>query len=273
MILLLKFADELGNPRKEDEFLACSTYNFLTLLTANTCQRDITNKTTLMICKPRTQQIKRLLWTPVLGLLLAAGLTGKAVGAGVEHIIHISVDGLRSDAVTTLGRELAPNFYRLRDEGAFTDNARTDPESARTLPNHASEITGRGVTGKTGHGWFINSDPGAPYTLHLSKGLQNRSDDMPYISSVFDVVHDTGLSTALYANKEKFAVFGRSWDGINGAEDKVGTDNGRNKIDTYFFDSEMATVARKFIAGMGNLNYNYALLHLREPDSTGHRLS
>lgn len=223
-----------------------------------------------MIWNAGTQHIKQLLWIAVQVLLLAATLTGMASGAGVEHIIHISVDGLRSDAVTTLGRELAPNFYRLRDEGAFTDNARTDPEIAMTLPNHASEITGRGVTGKTGHGWFINGDPGAPYTLHLFKGLQNRFDDTPYITSVFDVVHDIGLSTALYANKEKFAVFDRSWDGTNGATDKVGTDNGRNKIDTYFFDGDMATVARTFIAGMGNLNYNYALLHLRQPDSTGH---
>jgi hypothetical protein len=223
-----------------------------------------------MIWNTEIQNVKQILWTVASVLLIAAILSRMASESSVEHIIQISVDGLRSDAVTTLGRELAPNFYRLRDEGSFTDNARTDPKFANTLPNHASQLTGRCVTGETGHGWTINNDPGAPFTLHLFKALQSSFADQPYIASVFDVVHDHGLSTALYANKKKFTIFDRSWNGINGAEDRVGSDKGRDKIDTYFFDGDMATVARTFIAGMGNSNYNYALLHLRQPDSTGH---
>lgn len=224
----------------------------------------------ITIWNNEAQYIKQLLGIAVKVLLLSAILTGMVSGNNVEHIIHISVDGLRSDAVTSLGRDLGPNFYRLRDEGAFTDNARTDPVFANTLPNHASQITGRGVTGGSGHGWFINSDPGAPFTLHSFKGLQDLFDDKPYIASVFDVVHDHGLSTALYANEEKFAVFDRSWDGANGAEDNVNTDNGRDKIDTFFFNGDTAIVARTFIVDMGNSNYNYALLHLGQPDSAGH---
>ena len=177
-------------------------------------------------------------------------------------MIHISVDGLRPDAVTTLGPELAPNFFRLRNEGAFTDNARTDPKIANTLPNHASEFTGRGVFGLDGHGWFINDDPGEPITLHLFK--------VSYVTSVFDVAHDFGLSTALYANKEKFSVFDRSWNEINGAKDRTGADDGRDKIDTYFFDADMATIANAFVVDIARSNYHYAFLHLREPDSTGH---
>ncbi len=183
----------------------------------------------------------------------------------IEHVIYISVDGLRPDAVTTLGPERAPNFFRLRDEGAFTDNARTDPKIANTLPNHASEFTGRGVFGLDGHGWFINDDPGPPITLHLFK--------LSYVASVFDVAHDFGLSTSLYANKEKFAVFDRSWNEIHGARDRTGADDGRDKIDTYFFDADMATVASAFVADMARSNYDYAFLHLRAPDSTGHASS
>ena len=246
-----------------------TTYDIYNLNSTKPANENVNNKTPRVIWNTATQHAKQLLWTVVQVLLLAV-LTGTASGADVKHIIHISVDGLRSDAVTTLGRELAPNFYRLRNEGAFTDNARTDPEFANTLPNHASELTGRGVTGENGHMWFINDDPGAPFTLHLAKGLMNLFGGTSYIASVFDVVHDHDLSTALYANKEKFAVFDRSWDGTNGAEDTIGTNNGRDKIDTYFFAGDMATVAHAFIAGMGNSNYNYALLHLRQPDSTGH---
>jgi len=180
----------------------------------------------------------------------------------VLHLIHISVDGLRPDAITTLGPDRAPNFFRLRDEGAFTDNARTDPELANTLPDHASELTSRPIFGSEGHGWLINVDPGFPSTLHLLKG--------EYVPSVFDVVHDSGFSTALYANKPKFEVFDRTWNELFGSADQTGEDNGRDKIDTAFIDGEMATVAAQFVADMGSSDYTYAFLHFRHPDSQGH---
>lgn len=179
------------------------------------------------------------------------------------HVIHISVDGLHADAINALGLKLAPNFSRLcNEEGASTYNARTDPAIANTLPNHVSQLTGRGVFGDDGHGWFINDDINELVTLHLFK----RS----YVASVFDVVHDAALSTALYANKRKFSVFDRSWNELHGAFDRTGFNNGRDKIDTYFFHDNMDRVVTTFLSDMESSNYNYVLLHLREPDSTGH---
>lgn len=185
-----------------------------------------------------------------------------ATNAQIRHVIHISVDGLIPLAVTTLGPGLAPNFYRLRTEGTFTDNARTDADIANTLPDHASELTGRPVFGSDGHGLFINDDPGNPITLQVIKGS--------YVASVFDAAHDAGLTTALFANKGKFEIFDRSWNELNGAPDRIAPDNGRDKIDTYFFHPDMNVLAGTFIAEMAAQNYNYVLVHLREPDSTGH---
>ena len=52
----------------------------------------------------------------------------------VDHVLHISVGGLRPDVITSLDQSRLPNFFRLRTEGAGTDNARTDELSTSTLP-------------------------------------------------------------------------------------------------------------------------------------------
>ena len=209
------------------------------------------------------------------GLLLSGLDIQVAQAAPIEHVIHISVDGLHPAAIPTLisqgrsqGQDFVPNFSRLRTQGAFTDNARTDPEVAYTLPNHASQLTGRHISGDAGHGWALNEDPGEPWTLHLSKALQTRQ--LSYIASVFDIVHDNGLSTALYANFGGFRIFDRSWNDRSGARDLLPPDNGRDKLDTFFADDDMATVASAFVNDVALRNYTYAFLHVKEPDLTGH---
>lgn len=179
-----------------------------------------------------------------------------------QYVIHISVDGLRSDAVTRQTPRDLPNFYRLRTEGAHTDNARTDYHYSNTLPNHTSQLTGRGVRGSNGHNWTKNSDPEPGQTLHSNKG--------EYVASVFDVAHDNGLSTALYTGKSKFVIFDRSYDEQNGAEDLVGDDNGRDKIDHFVYEQDSEVLVEQFVGEMAQNPYNYAFLHLRDPDHVGH---
>ncbi len=183
-------------------------------------------------------------------------------GQTAEYVIHVSVDGLRSDAVTILGHTKAPNFYRLRAEGAFTDNARTDVDYLGTLPNHITQLTGRGVKGPRGHNYGDNRFPPLLRTLHSNKGT--------YVASVFDVVHDHGLSTALFTSKEKFQIIRQSYDGIHGAEDRIGTDNGRNKIDRYHYQEDTEVLVEEYIAAMRSEPFRYSFIHLRDPDSAGH---
>ena len=45
--------------------------------------------------------------------------------------------------------------------------------------------------------------------------------------SAWDIVHDRGLTTSLYASKTKFVIFEQSYDSGSGAADTTGADNGQ----------------------------------------------
>ena len=75
------------------------------------------------------------------------------------YVVQISVDGLKPQYLQQLlDAGQAPNFAKLKAEGAWTLNARTDYDWTITLPNHTSMLTGRPVNDKystvgTGHRW------------------------------------------------------------------------------------------------------------------------
>lgn len=182
---------------------------------------------------------------------------------GIEHVIHISVDGLHPAPITTLGVDELPGFYRLRKNGSFTDNARTDGDLAYTFPNHTSQFTGRFVNGEGGHNWLLPDNLGdCNYNLHENKGA--------YVTGVFDVAHDFGLKTAFYTSKSKFRLFEDSWDDDSGAIDMVEPDHGRAKIDSYVFEEDTDELVDVFLDDLEKSRYDYAFLHLRDPDTAGH---
>ena len=211
--------------------------------------------------------------TPDGAKLLLGGLYGKVSELGTPlqtpaqratYVIHISVDALRPDAITTLGPANLPNFYRMRTQGAFTDNARSDYDYTLTLPNHATELTGRGVLGASGHGWSSNLDPLPTQTLASNKGA--------YVAGVFDVTHDNGLRTGAYPGKSKFSLFDTSWNASNGAPDATGANNGTDKIDTYLYLDNTAALVNALATNMTTQPFHYAFIHFRDPDTIGETL-
>jgi hypothetical protein len=199
---------------------------------------------------------------------LAAGPTGVTPAAvagsaddAVNRVVAISVDGLNPTAIQKLGRSGAPNFHRLIREGASTLNARTAREQTRTLPNHTGMLTGRRIDDRRGgHGVTYNSDKRGR-TVHKAAGR--------YVSSVFDVVHDRGGSTALFTSKKKFALYQRTWNS-KGRADKVGRNHGRAKIDRFSVDTNNTRLVAKVTADLRESPRQFTFVHLSLPDDAGH---
>jgi hypothetical protein len=241
-----------------------------------------------MFARPIARLSRRALALLVgLAAIAAFGSLNRAVLEAAEYVIHISVDGLNSGVLQSLiDAGQAPNFKRFEDEGAWTINARADYSFTNTLPNHTTILTGRPVLEPIGlpnapfHNWTSNTIPRRGMTLHQHG----------YIPSVFDVVHDAGLSTALFSSKDKFVLFDQSYDHTSGALPRkvfspkvpdagLGETRlrGRDKIDTFFTEDDgppkfSQTMNDRFIAEMGAHHFNYAFVHYRDADSVGHVL-
>ncbi|MEX0585777.1 MAG: alkaline phosphatase family protein [Pirellulales bacterium] len=194
--------------------------------------------------------------------------------AEIERVVMISVDGLRGDLLANLvhgSPATYPNFTRLEAQGASTYNARTDYTHTETIPDHLSMITSRPVSQPVGqpatvqHG-YENNFPGANDTLH---NAGNPAVD--YIASVFDVVHDHGLGTALYVGKTRMEIMWRSYNAANGGPDTIGADNGRNKIDASLVtNGNGATITTAYLAAATATPPHYSFVHLVDPDTVGH---
>ena len=184
-----------------------------------------------------------------------------------DFLILISVDGLRPDIINKIGNSELGGFYRFREEGVWTDNARTDFHHTNTLPNHSSMMTGRPVTGPSGHGQISNDMPDPDMTLH------NNTGPNIYINSVFDIVHDHGLSTSLYTGKDKFILFDQSYNLKTGSIDIIGENNGRDKIDNYVFlnsDRTAELLIKRFISDMKIKPTVFSFIHIVDTDAIGH---
>lgn len=163
----------------------------------------------------------------------------------VPMVLAISVDGLTPDALDALGTAGVPTFWRLAADGASTFDARAAVEKTTTMPNHTGMLTGRRVSAaRGGHGFTANDDTGEEVV----------DPDGTPVPSVFDTVADAGLSTALFANKDKFAVFDRSWP----------------SIDRYLYRESMAALVAAAARDLVRNRRAFTFLHLAAPDQAGH---
>lgn len=120
--------------------------------------------------------------TPTLPPTITLTPTEAPPSSKIKHVIIISYDGLRGDAV-----EKAPmtNLMSMMQNGSYTLSARTI-NYAVTLPGHASMLSGL-CQSKHGVDWDVTT-----YYKGYSKGVD-----------IFDEAHAAGLKTVMIVNKEK----------------------------------------------------------------------
>jgi hypothetical protein len=193
--------------------------------------------------------------------------------ADAKFAILVSVDGLAPrflEQVINDGR--APNFVKLRSLAAWTHNARTDKTHTYTLPNHTCMLTGLpvqpvpGLESHRAHFYTANTDPAPDATLH-----QLRFPGHTYTPSMFDVAHDHGLTTAMFASKTKFALYSQSYNDA-GEPDTVGADNGTRKIDRVTINTDPAAMVAELVLQLRTLPPHLTFVHLNQPDGAGHSL-
>lgn len=104
--------------------------------------------------------------------------------ARTAHVIVVSIDGLRPDAIAKYG---ATTLQRLMREGSYTLEAQTILPS-KTLPSHVSMLTG---VEPAVHGVTWNTD------------LTDEHGTLP-VPTVFTLARDAGQHTAAFFSKAKF---------------------------------------------------------------------
>lgn len=152
---------------------------------------------------------------------------------GIQHVVIITIDGLRPDALFVAE---APHLDNLIAKGAFSPNAQT-VKISETLPSHASMLSGM-IPEKHGILW------GVPYI-----GWPGMNGP-----TLFSVAHDAGLSTAMVFGKQKlnYLALPNSVDQLLGAD---------------VHDTEIKNWAVEIIqAGLPNVLF----IHFPDTDRVGH---
>jgi hypothetical protein len=205
-----------------------------------------------------------------------------AYEAVVQHAIFISVDGLAAEHLqhsTLMGNAsttVMPNMKKFRDRGLWTT-------IQETLPNHTSMITGRPVERDqlvaTGihHGYTANNTPDWTNCLHNSGNLDGHT--WLYKAGPFDVTDAAGMTSAMYAGKDKFILFDWSYSYRFGG-DVNHTGATTDLLDTFEWtqdtqwntDIDSTQLLAMFLPDGQHpkYDYNFVFFHFKGPDKYGH---
>ena len=156
-----------------------------------------------------------------------------------KHIIVISVDGLRPDAIE---KAKAPVMQSMIKSGTWCPVAQTIRPSV-TLPSHTSMVTG-----------LTYREHGVTWNVYR-KGLIKKA-------TMFSVAKDAGLSCAAYFAKSKlrFLTPPAHVDRI------IGPPAPRKKGKEW----PALDIAKQFLKDWETTQYNLTFIHFKEPDSAGH---
>jgi arylsulfatase A-like enzyme len=159
--------------------------------------------------------------------------------AGAHHVVIVTIDGLRPDAITEADM---PRLTRLLRESAASRTALA-PDPYLTLPSHLAIVTGQTPAR---HGVRSNQE--------LSREFAG--------ATLFTAVHGAGGRTGLYMGKHKLTALAP-----RGSADVVA---GPRKGDHGWDAGASPQLAAKFAADFPRERYALAFVHLREPDEVGH---
>jgi arylsulfatase A-like enzyme len=157
-----------------------------------------------------------------------------------RHVIVVSIDGLRPDAIGEYG---APTLERLMREGSYTLSARTIHPS-KTLPSHTSMLTG---LPPERHGVLWNN-------------VATADTDSVELPNVFSVARKHGYSTAAFFSKAKFQPLQ-----VEGTLDYSQAPGGL--FGRWSSERTVSDAGRYLEAAQPNLLF----VHLTDPDAVGHR--
>jgi predicted AlkP superfamily pyrophosphatase or phosphodiesterase len=151
-----------------------------------------------------------------------------------DHVLLVSVDGLRPDAIDACD---AVHLKELVGRGVHAANARS-VEPSLTMPSHASMLTGLEVAG---HGVTWND---------VTPGWIGHP-------TLFSAARGAAMRTGAFYAKTKLRYLFRPGTVhvdvcIDGLEDSAGS------------------LARAFATAWSDAPFDLAFVHLREPDSAGH---
>ena len=173
-----------------------------------------------------------------------ATASGEPLPRVSDHVVIISIDGLRPDAIDEFD---AHNLERLMREGAYSLTAQTILPS-KTLPSHTSMLTGVDVGG---HGIDWNSD----------QMDEHGHVDVP---TVFTLAHAAGYRTAAFFSKTKFHHLE-----VPQSLDHVRSPDGDGLLSGRFMWTRTVGMVEDYLESGGKAP-NLMFVHIGEPDYAGH---